>query len=298
MRFKLFCAGEPRNLHGTFGFDSLLSPYRSALTFPQHVHPIAFQIGGFTIYWYGILAALGFLAAFWTSSRRAPREGFAPEVIIDLAPWLIGGALIGARLFYVVTHWQEEFAGQPLWEVFALRRSGLVFYGGLIGASLATIVYSYTKKVFLWKIADVIAPGIALGHVFGRFGCLMTGCCYGRPTNLPWAIRFPSDHWTQGIPVHPTQIYEALLNGLLCVGLLWLYRRKKFDGQIFAAYLIGYALLRAFVESFRGDYPKYYLGGHVTPAQLLSIGILVAGFLLFWRLSQQTPAQGASGQAH
>jgi phosphatidylglycerol---prolipoprotein diacylglyceryl transferase len=249
------------------------------------VHSVAFQIGGFTIYWYGVLAALGFVAAFWTSSRRAPREGFGPEVVLDLAPWLIGGAIVGARLFYVATHWQAEFAREPLWEVFALRRSGLVWYGGLIGASLATIIYSWKTKVSLWKVADVIAPSIALGHAFGRVGCLMTGCCYGRPTTLPWAVYFPKDHWTGGVGVHPTQIYEAVANALLYVGLMWLYRRKKFDGQIFAAYLIGYALLRGFVESFRGDYPQYYLGGHVTPAQLISVAILAAGALLFWKLS-------------
>jgi phosphatidylglycerol:prolipoprotein diacylglycerol transferase len=210
-------------------------------------------------------------------------------VIVDLAPWLIGGAIVGARLFYVISYWQEEFAGHPLWEIFALRRSGLVWYGGLIGASLATILYTIRAKVSLWKVADVVAPSIALGHIFGRFGCLMTGCCYGRPTNLPWAIHFPKDHWTQGLGVHPTQIYEALLNGLLYLGLMAIYRRKRFDGQIFALYLIGYALLRGFVEAFRGDYPVYYLGGHVTPAQFLSVGILAMGLGLWWRLSRFEP---------
>lgn len=248
------------------------------------MHSVAFQIGGFTIYWYGVLAAFGFLAALWTSSRRAPREGFSPELIVDLAPWLIVGAIVGARLFYVVTHWQE-FAREPFWEVFALRRSGLVWYGGLIGASLATIVFTRLKKVALWKVADVMAPSIALGHVFGRFGCLMTGCCFGRETTVPWAIHFPSDHWTKGAGVHPTQVYEAVLNALLYAGLMWLYRRKKFDGQIFAAYLIGYAILRGLVEAFRGDYAHYYLGGHVTAAQLLSVAILATGSLLLWWLS-------------
>lgn len=253
------------------------------------MHGVAFQLGGFTVYWYGVLAAAGFLTAFWTASRRAPREGFSPELIADLAPWLIGGAIVGARLFYVATHWQSDFAGQPFWSIFALSRSGLVWYGGLIGASLATIIYARLKKVSLWKVADVIAPSIALGHLFGRFGCLMTGCCYGRPTHLPWGIRFPSDHWTGGVPVHPTQIYEALLNGLLYVGLMALYRRKKFDGQIFGIYLVGYALLRGFVEAFRGDYPTYYFG-HVTPAQFLSVGILAAGAVLLWRLSSMKPS--------
>jgi phosphatidylglycerol---prolipoprotein diacylglyceryl transferase len=112
----------------------------------------------------------------------------------------------------------------------------------------------------------------------------MTGCCYGCPTHLPWGVRFPEDHWTQGISVHPTQLYESSLNLLLFVGLLALYRKKKFDGQIFAAYLVGYALLRGFVEMFRGDYEIHYLGGFLTPAHLVSIGILAVGLTLFWVL--------------
>jgi phosphatidylglycerol---prolipoprotein diacylglyceryl transferase len=265
-----------------------LSHSRRALTFLP-VHSIAFEIGGFTIYWYGILVAAGFLVAFWTSSRRAPREGLPPESITDLAPWLIGGAVVGARLFYVVSYWQEEFAGKPFWEVFALRRSGLVFYGGLIGASMATIFYTRYKRLPVWKLGDVIAPSIALGHVFGRLGCFMTGCCYGCPTHLPWAVHFPEEHWTQGVGVHPTQLYESSLNLLLFVGLLALYRRKKFDGQIFAAYLVGYALLRAFVEIFRGDYEVHYIGGLLTPAHLVSAGILAAGLALLWILPRLNP---------
>lgn len=248
------------------------------------MHSIAFEIGGLTIYWYGILAALGFLAAFWTAAKRAPREGIAPEVILDLAPWLIGGAIVGARLYYVIYYWNAEFAGKPFSEIFLIRRSGLVWYGGLIGASLATIVFARRRKLALWKIADIIAPSIALGHVFGRIGCLMTGCCYGRATNLPWAIHFPADHWTHGAGVHPTQIYESLLNLLLFFALTWLYRRKRFDGQIFGLYLVGYAILRAFVESFRGDYAVHYVSGWLTPAQLISLAILLIGVGLLWKL--------------
>jgi phosphatidylglycerol:prolipoprotein diacylglycerol transferase len=253
------------------------------------VHSIAFQIGGFTIYWYGIFAAAGFLIGFWTASRRAPREGISPEAITDLAPWIIAGTIIGARSYYVIYYWNSDFAGKPIWEIFMIRRSGLVFYGGFIGAALATILFTRAKKLPLWKVADIMAPSVALGHAFGRIGCLMTGCCFGRPSKLPWAVHFPEDHWTQGVGVHPTQIYESLLNFLLCLSLLGLYRRKRFDGQIFAAYLIGYAMLRAFVEGFRGDYSVYYLRGMVTPAQLVSAGILVAGLILYWKLSRSMP---------
>ena len=254
------------------------------------MHNIAFEIGGFTVYWYGIFAALGFLGGFWSAARRAPKEGLAPEIIMDLAPWLIGGAIVGARTWYVATYWQEEFASKPIWEVFMLRRSGLVFYGGLIGATLATLVYVRIKRLPVWKVGDIFAPSIALGHAIGRIGCLMTGCCYGRACDLPWAIHFPVDHWTKGAGVHPTQIYESLLNFMLFSFLIWLGQRKKFDGQIFAVYLIAYALLRALVEMFRGDYGTYYLGGLVTPAHLMSVLVLIVGVFLFWKLSRPRPS--------
>ncbi len=256
------------------------------------MHKIAFRLGSLSIHWYGVLVALGFLAGLWTASRRGLRDGVAAEKIIDLGPWLMLGTIVGARTLYVVSYWREQFASQPLWEIFMVHHGGLVFYGGLIGASLAGIIYIRAKKLPLWKLADILAPSIALGHAIGRIGCLMNGCCYGRACDLPWAIRFPADHETHGAPVHPTQIYESLLNFALYAALAWLYRRKKFDGQIFATYLVGYAVLRTFVETFRGDYPVYYLGGMVTPAQLVSVGILGAGLLLFWKLPRRQEKLG------
>ena len=249
------------------------------------MHKIAFQFGGFTIYWYGVFVALGFLAGLWTASRRALRHGIRAESIVDLGPWLILGTLVGARGLYVLSYWREDFAGKPFWQIFNIRGGGLVFYGGLIGASLACVLYVRWKKLPLWKTADILAPSIALGHAFGRIGCLMNGCCYGRACALPWAIQFPYGHATYPNRVHPTEIYEAALDFVLYLFLAWLFRRKRFDGQIFAVYLLCYAVLRAFVESFRGDYTTYYLGGHATPAQVLSIFIFMAGALLWRALS-------------
>ena len=246
------------------------------------VHPILFQFGRFTITSYGMMVALAFLAGLWTASRRAPRDGIPADKILDLGPWLIVGAIVGARLLYVVSYWREQFAGQPVVEIFAVWKGGLVFYGGLIGASLGCIFYARLKKLALWKLADAVAPSISLGYVFGRIGCLLNGCCYGRPCSLPWGITFPKESRLAppDIKLHPTQLYESSLNLVWYLVLAWLYRRKKFDGQVFATYLVGYALLRSFVEMFRGDYPEYYLGGWATPAQLVSIGILVAGIVL------------------
>jgi phosphatidylglycerol:prolipoprotein diacylglycerol transferase len=261
------------------------------------MHPIAFNLGPLTVRWYGVMMALAFLAGLWTASRRGLRYGIAPEKVLDLGPWLIVGAIIGARTLYVITFWKEQFAGEPIWEVFMVQKGGLVYYGGLIGACLGCIIFARIKKLELWKLADVLAPSIALGYVFGRIGCLMNGCCYGRACELPWAIRYPAGHATHPVgglatPVHPTQIYESLLSLCLYAALAWLYRRKKFDGQIFATYLVSYALLRSFVEMFRGDYPDYqhFLGGWATPAQLVSIGILATGVVLFWLLHRQRVA--------
>ena len=231
-----------------------------------------------------MFVAAGFLAGFWTAARRARREGIAAEKVYDAGLWLIVGTIVGARSLYVASYWKEQFASAPWSEMFMIQKGGLVFYGGLIGATLSGLVFLWRHKLPVWKFADALAPSIALGSFFGRFGCLMNGCCFGRPTDLPWAIRFPHDHETLGDPVHPVQIYDSLLNIAFFAALAWLHRRKKFDGQIFALYLMGYAVLRSVVESFRGDYSVRYLGGIATPAQIVGIGIFIVGAFLYARL--------------
>jgi phosphatidylglycerol:prolipoprotein diacylglycerol transferase len=199
------------------------------------------------------------------------------------------GAILGARAVYVATYWQEEFAGQPLQEIFAIWHGGLVYYGGLIGASLAGLIFLRWKKLPVWKIADVLAPSIALGSVFGRVGCLLNGCCYGRACDLPWAIRFPADNplHPPTTPVHPTEAYDALLNLGLYFFLAWLFRRRKFDGQIFATYLLCYAVTRSFVEYFRGDYNDAHHHYGLTPGQLVSVPIFITGLALALILSRR-----------
>src|SRR5688572_3148107 len=146
-----------------------------------------------------------------------------------------------------------------------VQKGGLVFYGGFIGASLALIIYCRLRGLPLWRFADALAPSIPLGYVFGRLGCFMNGCCFGKQCTAPWAVTYPRGHETfkfdaaAATPVHPTQIYDSLLGLGLYLFLAWVYRRKKFDGQVFAAYLICYAFARSVVERFRGDYTP----GHI-----------------------------------
>ncbi len=249
------------------------------------MQPIAFKLGTWPVHWYGVLVACGFVAGLWTAGRRGARDGLRAEQVGDAGPWLILGAILGARTLYVASYWRESFAGQPWTEIFMVQKGGLVFYGGLIGSALATLLYCRWKKLALWKLADAFAPSIALGYVFGRLGCLMNGCCHGRACSLPWAIHYPPGHETAGAAVHPTQVYDSLLNLALYGFLAWLYRRKTFNGQVFAAYLIGFAFTRSFVELFRGDYsPEHMLGGILTPAQAVSAGILAAGVALAFGL--------------
>ncbi|MGD0207270.1 MAG: prolipoprotein diacylglyceryl transferase [Verrucomicrobiota bacterium] len=271
------------------------------------MHPIAFQLGSFMIHWYGVMIALAFLAGLWTATRRARRENISGEKIADIVFGLMIGAILGARAVYVTTYWKDEFANQPLPEIFMIQHGGLVYYGGLIGATIAGMICIRWKKLPLWKTADVLAPSIALGNVFGRIGCLLNGCCYGRACSLPWGIRFPNQsapwlqHFQQGLvgkgdpslPVHPTQIYDALLNFALYLGLAWLFRHKKFNGQVFATYLICYAVFRSIVEFFRGDYPADHIHNGLTSGQLASIPIFIAGLTLAAFLSRRAePKRG------
>ena len=266
---------------------------------------IAFKIGGFTIYWYGILVAGGFLAGLWTASRRCVLDKLDGKVISDLGVWIILAGMIGARAMHVVTYWEEQYADQPLSHLLDFRGGGLVFHGGFIGAALAVILYTRLHgKQPLWKIADAFAPSIPLGHALGRLGCLMYGCCFGTVCDLPWAIQFPEHSpafnllgqaptdAAHSLYVHPTQIYSALLNVALYGGLAWLYRHKRFDGQVFGLYLAGYSINRFVVEFFRGDYQAEQLWfGWVKPGQQLSLFLLPIGITLIILLRRRPLAR-------
>ncbi len=143
------------------------------------MNPVAFEVGPITLHWYGMLVAAGFLAGLALAAKRSKREGFTLQAIRDLGPWLIGGAIVGARAFHVVSYWKEAYAGRAWSEIFMVHKGGLVYYGGLVGATIAGWCYLRWKNLPVLKMADALAPSIPVGYVFGRVGCLMNGCCYG-----------------------------------------------------------------------------------------------------------------------
>lgn len=258
------------------------------------MRPILFQLGGFSLHTFGVLVALGFVSGIWIASRCARRTGIDPAAIQDLViPWILMGGLVGARILYVVSYWDESFAGRPFAEVFQVWNGGLVFYGGLAGAIIVALWRIQSRGLPIWATADCLAPGIALGHVFGRLGCFLNGCCHGRPSDVPWAVRFPKGTIPGDAAVHPAQLYEATLNLALCAFLAWLHRRRRFDGMVFAAYLVLYACIRVVTEWFRGDYGyrSNPLGGVFTPGTSASLAPMVAGIALWFVLRHRAPSR-------
>ena len=241
------------------------------------MHPEFIRIGPLDIHTYGVFVALGFMSGLWVAARRAPREGFKPELITDLGVWLIATGMLGGKLFHILFFWDDFIAG---WRAEGLRslREGFVFYGGFILATLTAVLYSRVKRLPLAKLVDVLAPSLALGHAFGRLGCFFNGCCYGKACALPWAVKFPAPHVMHGIPVHPTQLYEVFGNLAIFAGLSIFYPRKRFDGQIWWLYVLGYGVLRFLVEFFRGDYETHYF--HIfTIAQLIAVAMIALALI-------------------
>ena len=239
------------------------------------MHPEFIRLGPLDIHTYGVLVAIGFVVGLAVAARRARREGIDPERVTDLGVWLIVSGMLGGKLFHIIFFWNDFIYG---WRTEGVRslREGFVFYGGFIVASLTAVAYARVKRLPFAKLADIFAPSVALGHAFGRMGCFFNGCCYGKPCSLPWGVRFPPPHVMAGIPVHPTEIYEALGNLVIFAGLSALYRHKRFDGQIWWLYVLGYGVLRFIVEFFRGDYDTHYFGvltlGHLMALVMIAVG--------------------------
>jgi len=240
------------------------------------MHPVFFRVGSFSIHTYGVLVAIGFLLGLYVAGRRAQQEGLDQRHVSDLGIWLIVAGMGGAKLFHTIFFWNEF---QMAWRMEGVRslREGFVFYGGFIGAVVATIVFVRARRLPLWKLADVMAPSVALGHAFGRLGCFFNGCCYGTPTCVSWGVRFPDNHLMHSCPVHPTQLYEVAGNLVLFAGLFEFYRRKQFDGQVWWWYVLAYGALRFGIEFFRGDYAVHYFGrftiAHLIAAALMAVAV-------------------------
>ena len=251
------------------------------MPFVMDLDPVAFNLLGIPIRWYGLILVGAAAVAIWLAQREGRRRGIAPQVVSDAVIWVGGAALIGGRLLYVVQNELGSLAEHPT-HILMVWMGGLSFYGGLIGALIALVVFARRRGLPLLTVFDVAAPGAAIGQAIGHLGCLVGGDSYGVPTNLPWALIYvnPGAMAPLGIPLHPAQAYEAILLGLLFVGL-WLGRERLGrlgDGAVAAAYLFGLAVVR-FGLFFLRDEPAVFFG--LKTAQLIGLGIAVLAIGLF-----------------
>jgi phosphatidylglycerol:prolipoprotein diacylglycerol transferase len=252
------------------------------------------MVGQITVYTYGVLLAAAYLLGLKLAMTRAKARGLDQTRVLDLGIYIIISALIGAKLLLLVTDFRT-FVANPA-ELTTLARSGGVFYGGLILAVSVALLYIRRIGLPLWTTCDVFAPGIALGHVVGRMGCFFAGCCYGKPTSVPWAITFRDPYAALNVgtplnvPLHPTQLYEAGAEALILIVLLATESRgKKYPGRTFWLYMLLYAISRYIIEMYRDD-PRGSVGIFST-SQFISIILApLAIAMLIWLGRSITPA--------
>jgi phosphatidylglycerol---prolipoprotein diacylglyceryl transferase len=269
--------------------------------------PVAFQIGSLTIRWYGVFTALGFAAAFSLMLLRAPRHNIPRERVSDLTFTAMIGGLLGARLLYVLQN-LGYFTRNP-GEIIRIDHGGQVFYGGFILAVIAIAILAKLKKMQPASIADMFAPALPLGHAFGRVGCFLNGCCFGKPYNGACSVHYhmPEYHSAlsvqhdlgivppeamQSLPVFPIQLVASIANLAICIFLLAIAPRIKARGQLFALYAILYSVMRFSLEFMRGDYLSHPLG--LTPAQwvgLIVFPIATAAFFILSHRSLKTKSE-------
>jgi phosphatidylglycerol---prolipoprotein diacylglyceryl transferase len=256
------------------------------------MHPILFKLGPLTLHSYGFFMAVGVVFALWFLYRQGQKQGLDATKLLDASFYIMIVSLLGAKLVLLAGSFSYYIQNPK--ELFWVAKSGGVFQGGLFFGIVFALWYLRRKRIPTWKTADIAAPALALGHGFGRIGCFMAGCCYGKECVLPWGATFHDEyaHNLTGIPLneslHPVQLYEAALNFLNFLVLFFLLRKKKFDGQIFPLYVINYSLIRYFTEFFRGDHsPKAILlqGSSalltVSYPQFFCILGLIAGVALY-----------------
>ncbi|HEX8816306.1 MAG TPA: prolipoprotein diacylglyceryl transferase [Terriglobales bacterium] len=252
--------------------------------FPQLIH-----YGHFFLPTYGLLVSIGVLSGLWISVRNAEKQGIDPEHAWNFGILIVLAGILGAKILYIINDW-SYYAEHPR-EIFTVStlQAGGVFSGGLLAALMAAAWYIRRHNMPALATMDAFAPGLAFGHAIGRLGCFAAGCCYGKPTSHIWGVTFtnPVANYYSQTPLHeplePTQLFEFAVELANFFILMWMLKRKKFDGQVFGAYLFLYGVARFFLEFLRGDPGRgSVFGGLMTGTQLISIGLVVLGGLIWW----------------
>jgi phosphatidylglycerol:prolipoprotein diacylglycerol transferase len=299
------------------------------------MHPVLFNLFGYPVHLYAVMIATGFVVGIWLSARYAERTGYDRDMILDLCWWLLVSGLIGSRIVFMIVNWDQYYYPCVDYEYFntlypehsitepdctrVLRfwNGGLVFYGGVIGAMLTMVWFLRREGVRILPIADILISSLAIGQFFGRLGCLVAGCCWGKLSGATWTLEYPArtmvfnQHYKAGLvghdalhslPVHPTQLYDSLCGLLLFCILIYVRHRKRFHGQVFIWWMFLYPLFRSSVEIFRGDNVERgflidivieplnqalgFAPGSVTflsTSQFISLGMMTTAAILLWK---------------
>lgn len=228
---------------------------------------------------YGFFLAVGVIVGVAVVGREARKQGYHPDLVFDLALYLVTAGVVGSRLAYVAVEW-ERFAADP-WAILKVWEGGLSFYGALALCLPLVVLVARRRGLSLTRLGDLLALGLAAGYPFGRIGCFLNGCCYGLPTAGWWGVAFPFD----GIVRHPTQLYSVGF-GVLIFLILWTARRRKpFDGYLMMMYLVLYSAYRFVIDFWRVSPPSLVQG--LTLGQAVSLAVIAVSVLILWRLSKQ-----------
>jgi phosphatidylglycerol---prolipoprotein diacylglyceryl transferase len=236
------------------------------------VHPILFQIGGVSIYSYGAMISLAILVAALALFREAPKEGINPDQVLEAIIVAAAAGLVGSRLLYVALNW--SYFSHRLTDILFARFEGLTFYGAFFGGALALLIWGRWRKVRFLPMADLLAPYLALGYAFGRIGCFLNGCCFGKISGVAWAMPAAM---VDNLLRHPVQLYASVGAVLIFIVLKLLRKARPFQGFTLAALFAFYGMLRFTTEFFRAE-PVVWLG--LTFAQLFSLGLSLSAVTL------------------
>ncbi|HXZ20266.1 MAG TPA: prolipoprotein diacylglyceryl transferase [Candidatus Acidoferrales bacterium] len=270
------------------------------------MHPLLFRIGSLPIHSYGTLLAFGILLALWLAQRRAPAAGLDSDSVWNLGVYMILAALAGAKVWLIFADW--SYYQQHPGDIFSWNtlQAGGVWYGGLLTAAVVLFFYARHAKLPFVKLGDVYAAPLALGHAIGRLGCFCAGCCYGKPTTMPWGVVFTSTYAHDlvgtplGVPLHPTQLYESIWEAANVLILFRLGLGKRPSGQVLGAYAFLYGLTRGTVEFFRGDPGRTQLGGSdFSIMHIVSLVLILFGAWMWFRprFGMARPAPSSPGPA-
>jgi phosphatidylglycerol:prolipoprotein diacylglycerol transferase len=254
------------------------------------MYPVLFSFGNFKIFSYGLFVALAFIISMYYLSyslNKLKSKIFSQEKLYSFFVYLFFFGILGARAFYILIN-LKEYIVSPL-DIFKVWQGGLVYYGGFIAVVVFSIIYCKVRNIQVLFLGDFFSPALALGHAIGRIGCFFAGCCYGKETNMPWGVVFKDKESLAilGEHLHPTQIYESLGNLFIFFILLFYMKKERKVGNVFAVYLILYAILRFVVECFRGDDRGLYYF-QLSISQNISIILVVIGVFIICKKSYTT----------